>query len=243
MILWQEFGILFADHIDEFVTKPAQRAAVRKNVDYFLRTLQLLGLFVPLFLVPGELKLMRKKRWVLSAVKMALQVMRCKPARAWIVRHLRLSFGKRGVWADFVNAQRICRDALVQIGQSSGMRDSGVPALGGPSRLPGAWPLPMWPVLEELSKKLCHVWDRWSMCLDVSDRMRIKGRNALQSGLLQSCFPDAPPEWIALQSPMELVAPDLKGKAVIGDDKDHSKIWVADQVDLSRYVAECVELD
>ena len=45
------------------------------------------------------------------------------------------------------------------------------------------------------------------------------------------------------QSPLELVAPDLKGKVVIGDDKDHSKIWVADQVDLSRYVAECVELD
>ena len=66
------------------------------------------------------------------------------------------------------------------------------------------------------------------MCLDVSDRVRFKGRNALQSGLLQSCFPDAPPDWIALQSPMELVAPDLKGKAVIGDDKDHSKIWVAE---------------
>ena len=42
---------------------------------------------------------------------------------------------------------------------------------------------------------------------------------------------------------MNLVAPDLKGKAVIGDDKDHSKIWVADQVDLCRYVAECVKLD
>ena len=39
---------------------------------------------------------------------------------------------------------------------------------------------------------------------------------------------------------MELVTPDLKGNAVIGDDKDHSKIWVADQVDLNRYVAECV---
>ena len=46
-----------------------------------------------------------------------------------------------------------------------------------------------------------------------------------------------------MQSPMELVAPDLKGKAVIGDDKDHSKIWVADQGDLCRYVAECVEMD
>ena len=118
-----------------------------------------------------------------------------------------------------------------------------MPAPGGLSRLPGAWRLPMWPVLEELSKKLCHVWDRWSMCLDVSDRVRFKGRNALQSGLLLSCFPDAPPEWIALQSRMELVAPDLKGKAVIGDDKDHSKIWVADQVDLCRYVTECVEMD
>ena len=42
---------------------------------------------------------------------------------------------------------------------------------------------------------------------------------------------------------MELVAPDLKGKPVIGDDKGHSKIWVADQVDLCRYVAECVEMD
>ena len=48
---------------------------------------------------------------------------------------------------------------------------------------------------------------------------------------------------LLLQSPMELVAPDLKGKAVIGDDKDHSKIWVADQGDLCRYVAECVEMD
>ena len=54
---------------------------------------------------------------MLSAVKMALQAMRCKPAMAWIVRHLRLSFGKRGVWADFVNAKRICRDAVVQIDQ------------------------------------------------------------------------------------------------------------------------------
>ena len=47
-----------------------------------------------------------------------------------------------------------------------------------------------------------------------------------------------PPEWDALESPMELVGPDLKG-----DDKDHSKIRVADQVGLNRYVAECVELD
>ena len=80
-------------------------------------------------------------------------------------------------------------------------------------------------------------------CLEASDQVRFKGRNGLQSGLLRSCFPDAPSEWTALQSPMELVAPDLRGKAVIGDDKDHSKIWVADQGDLCRYVAECVEMD
>ena len=67
------FWYFVADHIDEFVMKPAQRAAVRKNVDYLLRRLQLPGLFVPLFLVPSELKLMRKKGWVLSSVKMALQ--------------------------------------------------------------------------------------------------------------------------------------------------------------------------
>ena len=126
------FWYFVADHIDEFVMKPAQRAAVRKNVDYFLRRLQLPGLFVPLFLVPGELKLMRKKGWVLSSVKMALQAMRCKPAIAWIVRHLRLSFGKRGVWADFINAKRICRDAVVQIDQRNEMRDSGAP--GGPEQ-------------------------------------------------------------------------------------------------------------
>ena len=123
------------------------------------------------------------------------------------------------------------------------MGDSGAPATRGLNRLPGAWRLPKWPVLDELSKKLCRVWDRWSMCLGASDRVRSKGMNALQCCVLQSCFPDTPPEWDALQSPMNLVAPDLKGKAVIGDDKDHSKIWVADQVDLCRYVAECVELD
>ena len=50
---------------------------------------------------------MKKKRWVLSALKMALQAMCCRPARAWIVRHLRLSFGKRGVWAGIINAKRI----------------------------------------------------------------------------------------------------------------------------------------
>ena len=111
---------------------------MRRNVDHFFRRFQLPGLFVLLFLVPGELKLMRKKRWVLSAVKMALQATRCKPARAWIVRHLMLSFGKRGVWADFVNAKRICRDAVVPIDQRNAMRDSDVPAPGGLSRLPGA---------------------------------------------------------------------------------------------------------
>ena len=114
------------------------------------------------------------------------------------------------------------------------MGDSGAPAPRGLSRLPGAWRLPKWPVLDELSRKLCRVWDRWSTCICASDRVRFKGRNALECGLLQSCFPDPPPEWNALQSPMELVAPDLKGKAVVGDDKDHSKIWVADQVDLNR---------
>ena len=52
---------------------------------------------------------------MLSAVKMALQAMRCRPARAWMVRHLRLSFGTRGVCADIINAKRICRDTVVQI--------------------------------------------------------------------------------------------------------------------------------
>ena len=237
------FWYFVADHVDEFVVKPSQRAVVRKNIDYFLRKLQLPGLFVLLFLVPGELKLMRKKGWVLSSVKMALQAMRCKPARAWVVRHLRICFGKRGVWSDLINAKRICRDAVVHVDQRGLLKDSGVPAPEGLNRLPGAWRLPVWPVVDKLLRKLCNVWDRWSMCLEVSDQVRSKGRNALQSGLLRSCFPDAPSEWIALQSPMELVAPDLKGKAVIGDDKDHSKIWVADQGDLCRYVAECVEMD
>ena len=162
-----------ADHIDEFVMKPARRAAVRKNVDYFLRRLQLPGLFVPLFLIPGEMKLMRGS-WVLSAVKMTLQAMRCRPARAWIVRHLMLSFGKRWVWADIINAKRICRDAVVQIDQRTGMGDSGAPVTRGLSRLPEAWRLPKWPALDELSKKLCRVWDRWSMCLGASDRVRFK---------------------------------------------------------------------
>ena len=80
--------------------------------------------------------------------------------------------------------------------------------------------------------------DRWSKCLCVSDRVRFKGRDALECALLQSCFPEG-----ALQSPMELVKPGLKGGAVIGDDKNHSKIWVTDQDDLNRYVAQSVELD
>ena len=139
--------------------------------------------------------------------------------------------------------REFCRDAVVHVDQRDELKESGVPAPEGLSRLPGAWRLPVWPVVDKLVKKLCNVWDRWSMCLEVSDQVRFKGRNALQSGLLRSCFPDAPSEWSALQSPMELVAPDLRGKAVIGDDKDHSKMWVADQSDLCRYVAECVEMD
>ena len=76
------------------------------------------------------------------------------------------------------------------------MGDSGAPAPRGLSRLRGGWWLPKWPVLDELSN-LCRVWDRWSMCLCASDRVRFKGGNALQCGLLQSCVPDAPPEWNA----------------------------------------------
>ena len=89
------FSYFVADHIDDFVVKPARRAAVRKNVDYFLRRLQLPGLFVPLFLIPGEMKLMRKRSWVLSAVKMALQAVRCRPARAWIVRTPKVRLWKK----------------------------------------------------------------------------------------------------------------------------------------------------
>ena len=133
-----------ADHLDEFVMKPAQRAAVRKNVDYFLRRLQLPGLFVPLFLIPGEMKLLRKKGWVPSAVRMALQAMRGRPAKAWIVRHFRMSFAKRGVWADVINAKRFCRDAVVPIEQKAGLVGTDAPAPRGLSRLPGAWRSSLW---------------------------------------------------------------------------------------------------
>ena len=40
---------------------------------------------------------------------------------------------------------------------------------------------------------------------------------------------------------MELAKPDLKGKAVFGDH--HSMIWVSDEGELNRYVAQCVEAD
>ena len=184
------------------------------------------------------MKLLRKKSWVLSAVKTAIQAMRCRPARAFFVRHFKMSFGKRGVWADVINAKRVCRDVVVPIEQRNGMLGSDVPGPSGLCRLPGAWRLPKWPVVNELSRKLCRVSDRCSKCLCVSDRVRFKGRAALKCGLLQYCFPEAPPEWRSLQSPMELVKPDLKGRAVIGEEKDHSKTWVTDTVDLNRYVAQ-----
>ena len=88
-----------------------------------------------------------------------------------------------------------------------------MPAPEGLNRLPGALRLPVWPVVDKLVKKLCRVWDRWSNVSRLPIKVRFKGRNGLQSGLLRSCFPDAPSEWTALQSPMELVAPDLRGKA------------------------------
>ena len=76
------------------------------------------------------------------------------------MRHLRLSFGKRGVWSDLINAKRICRDAVVHIDQRNELKGSGVPAPEGLSRLPVAWRLPVWPVVDKLLKKLCNVWDR-----------------------------------------------------------------------------------
>ena len=44
------FWYFVADHVDEIVVRPAQRAAVRKNVDFFLRSMS-----VPLFFLPGEI--------------------------------------------------------------------------------------------------------------------------------------------------------------------------------------------
>ena len=79
------FWYIVADHIDEFVVRPAQRAAVCKNVKFFLQKLQLPGLSVPLLIHPGEMKVLRRNGWVLSAVRTALQSMRCRPARAWEV--------------------------------------------------------------------------------------------------------------------------------------------------------------
>ena len=48
------FWYFVADHIDEFVVRPAQRAAARKNVDFCLRRLQPPGLSVLLFRLPGD---------------------------------------------------------------------------------------------------------------------------------------------------------------------------------------------
>ena len=124
---------------------------------FFLWRLQQPGLSVPLFFLPGEMKLLRKKGWVLSAVKAAPQAMRCWLARAWIVRHLRVSFGKRGVWADVINAKRICHGAVVLIEQKTRMMGSDAPGPRGLCRLPGAWRLPKWQVVNDLSRKLCRV--------------------------------------------------------------------------------------
>ena len=128
-----------ADHIDEFVVRPAQRAALRKNVNFFFQKLQLPGLSVPLLMLPGEMKLLRRNGWVLSAVRTALQSMRCRLARAWIVRHLRMSFGKRGVWADVINAKKICRGAVVPIDRKSMAlgADPPGPRVSADSRVPG----------------------------------------------------------------------------------------------------------
>ena len=100
------------------------------------------------------------------------------------------------------------------------------------SRVPGDFSI--WPVLKDVSKKLCRVWDHWLLRLCVSDRVRFNGRESLKSGVLRACSPDVPPDWSTLQRTMELAKPDLKGKAVMGDDKDHSKIWVSDEGELCR---------
>ena len=81
-------------------------------------------LFLCSFL-PGEMKLLRKKSWVLSAVKTATQAMRCRP------RHLKMCFGKRWERADGINAKRICRDAVVPIEQKTGMLGSDAPGRRG----------------------------------------------------------------------------------------------------------------
>ena len=79
-----------------------------------------------------------------------------------------------GVWADVINAKRICREAVVPIEQKAGFLGTDAPAPRGLSRLPGAWRLPKWPVVSELSRNLCRMWDRWSMCICVSDRVRFQ---------------------------------------------------------------------
>ena len=50
------------------------------------------------------------------------------------MRHLRLCFGKRGVWSDLINAKRICRDAVLHVDQRDVSKDSGVPASRGPEQ-------------------------------------------------------------------------------------------------------------
>ena len=75
-----------------------------------------------------------------------------------IVRHLRVSFEKRGVWADVIHGKRICRDAVVSIERKPGSWARMRLDPGDCAGFPGAWRLPKWPVVNELSRTLCRVW-------------------------------------------------------------------------------------
>ena len=84
---------------------------------------------VPPFVLPVAFRRMRGRAWAERIIKESLDRMRCAPAREWILRRVRVCYGKMPKWMDRISANRECRAVQCEVPAALGQGDPSLPIL------------------------------------------------------------------------------------------------------------------
>ena len=219
-----------ADEVDARLPCFGMRIAARRALEQVLRRAKLPPLCVrPLCIHPALLPRLPAIR---NLVRSSLILIKNRPAREWLDRHLRVIPGKRRKWQDKINAKQ----ALRGIGRPTllGMTKeefSASVSLQSMAAFPGPWRLPQWPSWTTVHKDFVGVWRQWSQGHRLPKQAVYKGRGVMESWFAGYSQPVAPSLWQVAEAKLKEVV--RRPGCVIRDDKDSTKVWVADPVELA----------
>jgi len=213
-----------AAKVDAFLDVPARRIAARSNIDYFLRRLCLPPLRLPVLKVPAEVY-RRGRSMVRSAMRAAVNGMRCEPAKRWVWAHMRITCARTPRWCDYFSGNRCCRrmctSRFVGWEPSELARELSLSTLRA---VPGPWRLPCWPTEDSLRLQLSEVWHPWAKKVNLHGRAKWIGASEFEQIVEEACVcKAAPDEWG--QQERDMKEATESGGVLVADDRDAGKAW------------------